>query len=121
MTAADMSSLLGGLLSKVSDGSVQVDLDSVPFASVDAQTRNLEVQILPLLRGEHGTRSIAWQGGPVELWRSRKVPAELARRGWRLALYDGAEELLVLGRGTSALTGHVHVNPAALWKLRKLV
>jgi hypothetical protein len=116
-----MSALLGGLLSKVSDGSIQVDLDSVPFASVDAQARNLEVQIVPLLRGERGTRSIASQGGPLELWRSRRVPAELARRGWRLTLYDGTEELLVLGRGTSPLTGHIHLNPAALWKLRKLV
>jgi hypothetical protein len=121
MTAAEMSALLGDLLSKVSDGTIDVDVDSVPLASVDAKSRNLEVQIVPLLRGERGTRSIAWQGGPLDLWRSRKVPAELARRGWRLTLYDGTEELLVMGRGTSALTGHIHLHPAALWKLRKLV
>jgi hypothetical protein len=121
MTAAGLSALIGGLLSRVSDGSLQVDLDSVPFASVDAQSRNLELQIDPLLREQRGTRKVARPEGSLGVWRSRKIPSELARRGWRLTLYDGTDELLVLGRGTSALTGHVRLNPAALWKLRKLV
>lgn len=121
MSSAEVSRLLGDLLGKVSDGSVQVDIDSVPFASVDAQSRNVAVQIAPLVRGDRGTPSIARPEGPLDLWRSRGVPAELARRGWRLTLYDGTDELLFLGRGTNALTGHVHLNPLALWRLRKLI
>jgi hypothetical protein len=120
-SAAAMSTLLGGLLSRVSAGSAEVALDSVPFASVDAPARNLELQILPLLRGPRGARSTDRPKSPFGVWRSRGVPAELARRGWRLTLYDGTDELLVLGRGTSALTGHVRLHPAALLKLRKLV
>ena len=121
LTAAEMSSFVGSLLSRVSAGSVQVDLDTVPFASVDGEARNLDLQIDPLVRGLAGTRSTPGRGRPIGLWNSRRLPTELARRGWRLTLYDGTNELMVLGRGTSALTGHVHLNPAALWRLRKLV
>ncbi len=121
MTATEMSNLLVRFLSGLSDGSVQVDIDSAPFASVDARSRNLDLQIAPLLRGQRGARSIVREEGPVGLWKARSIPAELTRRGWRLTLYDGTRELLALGRGTSALAGHIHVNPAALWKLRKLV
>jgi hypothetical protein len=121
MKAVEMSSHLVRFLSGLSGGSVQVDIDSAPFASVDASSRNLDLQIAPLLSGQPGTRSIVREEGPAGLWRARSIPTELARRGWRLTLYDGTHELLSLGRGTSALTGHVHVDPAALWKLRKLV
>ena len=121
MTATEMSSLLVRFLSGLSGGSVEVDIDSAPFASVDAQSRNLDLQIAPLLSGQRRGRSIMQLGGPVGLWKARRIPTELARRGWRLTLYDGTHELLALGRGTSALTGRIHVNPAALWKLRKLV
>lgn len=121
MTATEMSRLLVRALSGLSDGSVQVDIDSAPFASVDAQSRNLDLQIAPLLGGQRPARAVLREEGPVGLWRARSIPTDLARQGWRLTLYDGTHELLSLGRGTSALTGHVHVNPAELWKLRKFV
>ncbi len=121
MTVTEMSGLLVRFLSRLSGGSVQIGIDAAPFASVDAQSRNLDLQIAPLLRGQRGARSIVREEGPAGLWRARSIPTELARRGWRLTLYDGTHELLALGRGTSALAGHIHVNPTALWKLRKLV
>lgn len=121
MRATEISSLLVGFLSGFSDGSVQVDIDSAPFASVDASTRNVDLQITPLLSGQRRTRSMVPEVGPVGLWRARSIPTELARMGWRLTLYDGTHELLALGRGTSALTGHVHVSPTGLWTLRKLL
>jgi hypothetical protein len=116
-----VSTLLGGLLGRVSGGSIQVDIDSVPFASMDGQSRDLNLQIDPLLRRQRGSHLAMGHGGPLELWSSRRIPTELARRGWRLTLYDGTDELLVFGRGTSPLTGHIHLNPAALWRLRKLL
>jgi hypothetical protein len=121
MTANEIPNLLVGFLSRISEGSVQVDIDSTPFASVDARSRNIDLQIEPLLTSPRGTRPIGGESVPLALWRSRRVPAELARTGWRVTLYDGTHELLALGRGTSALTGHVHLSPTALWKLRKLV
>ena len=116
----ELSKLFVSLLDAVTDGSAQVAIDSVPFASVDGQTRNIDLQFAPLLRTRSGNRSFVLPEGPLGLWKARRVPSELARRGWRLVLYDGADELLALGRGTSALTGHVHTTPSAFWKLRKL-
>jgi hypothetical protein len=116
----ELSKIFLGLLGRVEDGSVQVAVDSVPFASLDARTRTIDLQLAPLLRARRENRSLAPREGPLALWRARKVPGELAHRGWRLTLYDGTDELLALGRGTSALSGHVHTTPAALWKLRKL-
>ena len=121
MTITGMSNLLARFLSEFSDGSVEVDLDSAPLASLDARSRNLDLQIAPFLGGDLRARSIMREGGPAGLWNARKIPRELARQGWRLTLYDGSQELLALGRGTSALSGHVRVRPAAQWKLRKLV
>jgi hypothetical protein len=121
MVATEMSNLLVRFLSGISAGTMEVDLDSTPFASVDAQSRTLDLQIAPLLSGQHKARSFVPLGGPGGLWKARRIPTELARRGWRVTLYDGSHQLLALGRGTSALTGRIHVNLAALWKLRKLV
>ena len=113
--------LLGAFLGRFSDGSLHIDVDSAPFASMDARSRNLDLQLAPLLGGRRHARRWMREEGPVGLWRARHVPTELARMGWRVTLYDGTHELLALGRGTSALTGHVRVSPAALWKLRRLV
>jgi hypothetical protein len=120
-SATELSELAVGLLSRVSSGSLEIDVDSSPFASVDAQSRSIDVQIAPLLRPRRRASSLLREEGPFAVWKARKIPAEMARAGWRLTLRDGSHELLALGRGTSALTGHVHVNPAALWQLRKLV
>jgi hypothetical protein len=121
MSTAELSRLLVQALGGLTDGSVQVDIDSVPFAAVDARSRNLDLQIAPLLDQARRVRSVARDEGPAGLWTASHIPADLARKGWRLTLYDGPEELLALGRGTSTLTGHVRVHPAQLWKLRKLL
>ena len=121
MGSSDRSRLLADLLSRFSDGSLDVDLDSAPFASVDARTRNLDLQIAPLLSDRRAARRRVRAEGPAGLWNARHLPSELARLGWRVTLYDGPSELLALGRGTSQVTGHVRVHPAALWTLRRLV
>jgi len=119
--APEMSDLLLDLLGKVSDGSVEVDIDSVPFASLDAKTQSIDLQLGPLVSARRANRALLKSEGRLGIWQARKVPGELARRGWRITLYEGGHELLALGRGTSPLTGHVHATPAALWKLRDLV
>jgi hypothetical protein len=121
MSTSDLSRLLVQALGGLTDGSLQVDIDSVPFAAVDARARNLDLQIAPLLGQVPRARSVAREEGPGGLWSASHIPADLARRGWRITLYDGPEELLALGRGASALTGHVRVHPTKLWKLRKLL
>jgi hypothetical protein len=119
--AGEISGLFAELLSGLSGGSAQVQIDSAPFATIDAGSRNLDVQIGPLLHEPRRVRSLVLEEGPVGLWKGRSIPSELARRGWRLTVSEGPDELMALGRGTSALTGHVHVSPAGLWKLRKLL
>jgi hypothetical protein len=121
MSAAEITGLLVGLLGGISGGSAQVQIGSVPLATVDAGSKNLDVQIGSLLNEPRKRRSVVLKEGPVGLWKGRSIPSELARKGWRLTVHDGPDELMALGRGTSALTGHVHVTPAALWKLRKLI
>jgi len=120
-TVPELSRLFVGLLGHLSEGSVEVVLGAEPLASLDARTRNIELQVRPLLAagGPHGTASRI--EGAAELWKARRVPSELARIGWRITVSDGSEELLAVGRGTSALTGHVHAPPATLWKLRKFL
>ncbi|MGI0128653.1 MAG: hypothetical protein ACREEC_00615 [Thermoplasmata archaeon] len=118
---AEVSEFLVRCLGGFSAGSVEVDLDSKAFASVDAQARNVDLQIGPLLSHRREFRLANREEGLAGLFRMRGVPSELALRGWRVALYDGSQELLSLGRGTSAVSGHIHIVPSALWKLRKLV
>jgi hypothetical protein len=120
-TAAGVSSLLGEILNRLTDGTARIDIGATPFAIVDAQSRTVNVQIDPLLGRKASTSPRGVGRGPTGFWNARGIPGELARRGWRLNVYDGPSELLALGRGTSALTGHIHLNPAGLWKLRKLL
>jgi hypothetical protein len=120
-SAAGVSSVLGAILKNLTDGIAQIDIDATRFATVDARSRTLDVQIDPLLDRKASTSTIRVARGPIGLWNTRGVPGELARQGWRLNVYDGPRELLALGRGTSALTGHIHLNPEGLWKLRKLL
>jgi hypothetical protein len=121
MTTAENPNVFVRLLSRLSAGSIRVDIDSVPFATLDARARTLDVQVGPLLHEGHRGRSTSQRRTSFGLWNARRVPGELAREGWRVTLHDGDNELVALGRGTSALTGHVHVSPVGLWKLRKLV
>ena len=119
--AAELSDLVGELLHSISKGSAQVQIGSTPLATLDAGSRSLEIQIGPLLDEPTPLRRARREAGLSGLWKGRSIPSELARRGWRLTISDGTDELLALGRGTSALLGHMHVTPTGLWKLRKLI
>ncbi len=120
VTSESVGSVLVELLRRVAGGTAQADLDGAPFAVIDGEKRNLTVQIAPLLEATQGERS-ARPEVHFRLWEERGVPSALARSGWHVSVRDGPHEMIRLGRDVSALTGHVHVSPTALWKLRRFV
>ena len=107
-----------GLLKRVTGGKLEARIDGNPLVLLDGEHRSLTVQIGPLLT-EGIKPSSVLRAGHLRLWQARGVPSALARSGWDLRLHDGAEELIRLGRNASALTGHVHVSPRTLGKLRR--
>ncbi len=118
MTARQTAEDLVRLLGRISGGAVRATVDGRPFAELDGEHRTLTVEVGSWL--EHGPRGRALlRESHVNLWEARGIPGALARSGWSVRFRDGAEEVIRLGRDASALTGHVHVAPAALWKLRR--
>ena len=116
MSARTTAEGFAQLLSRLAAGSVNAALDGAPLATLDVAHRTLTVQLDPLLAA--GERRPLLSEVRVGLWSARGVPGALARHGWRVSLRRGEQELVGLGRGTSALTGHVRLDPVALWKLR---
>ena len=108
------------LLSRVIGGSAEATIDGRPFASLDGDGRNLTIHI-GLLAGQEQKARTVLRESHLRLWEVRGVPSALARCGWEVSFRDGPRELVRLGRTASALTGHVHVSPAALGRLRKLL
>lgn len=108
---------LVALLSCVAGGSLEARIDGAPFAVLNGRTRDLTLDLgrlapdLPARRLGLGSRLVA-------LWELRGLPSALARSGWQVSLRDGAHELVRMGRSASALTGHIHVSPAAwgIWR-----
>ena len=119
VNAPSTAQALVSLLGRIAGGRAEADVDGVPFAVLDGEKRNLTIQIAPLLEEPPTGRSVLHEGR-LRLWEARGVPSALARAGWHVGFQDGPHEILRLGRDVSALTGHVHVSPAALWKLRRL-
>ena len=120
MTSQSLGSVLVEILRRIGGGTAEADLDGAPLAILDGEGRNLTVQLAPFLevaQREHAPRP----GAELRLWEARGVPSALARSGWHVSLRYGPHEMIRLGRDVSALTGHVHVSPSALWKLRRFV
>lgn len=108
------------LLGRVSGGSLEVEVDGRPLAKIDGEGRTLTVQVAPLLAQGIHVRPILREGH-VRLWQAHGIPSALARAGWQVSLQDGSRELVGLGRAASRLTGHIHMSPTALGKLRRLL
>lgn len=119
MGSESVARAFAGLLARVVGGSAEADVDGAPFVVLDGDKRDLTVQVAPLLDEARQERS-ALHEGHLRLWEARGVPSALARSGWHVSFRDGSHEMIRLGRDVSALTGHVHVSPTALWKLRRL-
>ena len=120
MTATSVAGAFVAWLARISGGRAEADLDGASFVRVDGETRDLTVQLGPLLDERDEERSV-FRPGHLRLWEVRGVPSALARAGWQVSFRDGSHEVIRLGRDVSALTGHVHVSPTALWKLRRWV
>ncbi len=120
MDALKSADLLVEMLHHVTGGSVQARVGGSSVLTLDADAHNLEMDFDLFARLEQRVRSSISPIHPLRWWEIRGVPTTLARSGWQLTLREGPHEILRLGRGVSALTGHVHVRAGALWKLRRL-
>ena len=120
MTSASATSAFLELLGRIAGGTAEAVLDGATLVRIDGTTRDVTVQIAPLLGVARQERPRT-DGVSLRLWEARGVPSALARSGWQVSVRDGPHEMIRLGRDVSALTGHVHVSPAALWKLRRLL
>lgn len=120
MTERPLGEALMRLLDQVASGSAEAKIDGTLVAVLDAEGRNLTIDVDPFLTaGTHDDSP-----GPqahLSLWKNRGIPSALARSGWQVSLQSESRELMRMGRGVSALTGHVHASPTALWKLRRFL
>ncbi len=115
-----MSRAFAESLERISGGSLEATIDGDPFVVVDADHRDVTVQVDRLLERDRSMHAF-FAEERVQLWEVRGIPSALARAGWEVRLRDGPDDLVRLGRGVSTLTGHVHVSLAALRKLRRLL
>jgi len=107
------------LLGMLASGSISIKIDGDPLVSVNADRKDIDVQVAPL-RDHAGDLGSVASGGGMDLLRSAGVPFALARDEWRVSIRDGDRPLIDIGRGTSSLTGHVRVHLAAVDELRRL-
>ena len=120
VSSRSLSRTFAETLERISGGSLEATIDGAPFEVVDADHRDVTVQVDPLLESDRSMHSF-FAEERVRLWEARGVPSALARAGWAVRLRDGPDDLVRLGRGVSTLTGHVHVSLAALRKLRRVL
>jgi hypothetical protein len=108
------------LLERFRGGQASINWNRSSLVVLDADQRNVEVDIGPLVHARHGLVKALNQGhmGGLE---SIGVPGYLASLGWKVTLKDGGQPLLWLGRDVSALTGHVHVKLRALRELTRML
>ena len=107
------------LLSRLRGGEVAVDWNHRPWIHLDGDARNVEVDLDPFTASGGRLRAML-HFGRVAGWKSVGLPKELAQLGWRVSLRSEERPVLELGRGTSAVTGHVHVELRALPHLARL-
>jgi hypothetical protein len=117
MSAATTADSMIHVLRLFQRGSLEARLDGEPFAALDANRRTMSIQLDPVAR--QGRKILA--EGQFSVWKARGIPGALARAGWYVSLREGSDELVGMGYGASALTGHMHVHPTALGRLWKLV
>ncbi len=100
-------------------GSLRVDVQGRDVLRLDGERREVHLQIDPVLamerRGRRKSRAAPW----TPLWEVPGFASGLARSGWSVVLQDGAHEAIRIGHGVSALTGHISMSPAALWRVRR--
>lgn len=106
-----------GLLASVLRGRVEARIAGVPAAVLDGDARELSVD-LRAIGGPRGIGSVLHESH-LGLWSARGVPGALAKAGWSVRLREGEAEVVRMGRGATALTGHLDVHPLAAWRARR--
>jgi hypothetical protein len=120
VTGTERAAEVARILTRLTNGSLRLEVDGRLLAELDAGSRTVRVQAEPILGIERRLRALPSEDRP-HLWEGRGLPGALARTGWRMTVEDGGEELVRVGHGVSALTGHLALSPRALWRLRRLL
>ncbi len=107
------------LLQHIAGGTLEASVNGATLARLDGNGRNLSIQVGPFLSEQSRASSLLHETH-LRLWEAIGVPGALAKNGWHVSLSEGSNELVGIGRDASALTGHVRVGAAAIWKLRRL-
>lgn len=109
------------LIEQLSGGKVSIRWDGVPWVEIDADHRNLEVDVTPVKDLTKDLPRLLLSGGLGEMRQGLAVPRRLSELGWRVTLKVGKRPLAQLGRGSSSLTGNVRVEPRGLPALLRLL
>ena len=111
------------LLETVPAGKMTVSAGGLPFVTVDADNKTLDVDLEKAKgAGLDVSEIIRIEGGRTTTIRgSLSLGGALSRLGWKLNLYSDGDRIISLGRGASRLTGHVSVNPLRLKRLLGLM
>ena len=105
------------LLRQLTGGQFKIQLNGSAIVQVDATARDLEMDVTPIaeLAADRG------KGPSMGLREGLALARGLAKAEWRIRIRKGPHDLATLGRGVSALTGHVSVTPRGLrefWRSR---
>ncbi len=120
MSPSAMEEDLLDLLSTLRSGTVRVAGPEGILALVDADRRTVRMDIQPFVEEWRAFLRAAPKDA-ADVRDGSHLPKALAEEGWQIDLYNRDKEVARIGRGTSALTGHVHVNLAALGLLREML
>lgn len=109
-----------GWLGGVRGGSVRAEIDGSLLAELDAREKTVTVAI-DTFGDDDPPSGLLPAGEHLGWWSALRFPTALAHAGWQVRVQEHGQELARLGRGVSALTGHVRAHPSALGKLRRLL
>lgn len=114
---------IADLLQMFDAGRLTVSVNGLPTLSVDADSKSLGLEargvkesglkLSTMIRAEGQGIGIAGLLNGAE-----SIARTLSEKGWKMTLYDRGDRILTMGRGVSALTGHVGTSPL---KLRRIL
>lgn len=109
-----------GWLGGLRGGTVRATIDGSLLAELDAREKTMTVA-LDTFGDDDAPNGLLPPGEHLGWWSALRFPAALAHAGWQVRVQEHGQELARLGRGVSALTGHVRAHPSAVGRLRRLL
>jgi hypothetical protein len=104
-------------LALLKSGRVMVSINGKPALSLDSGSKSIEAEAKGVKESGLKLMQVLKPEGGL-LRGSEHIARKLSEEGWTFTLYERGEKLLTMGKGASALTGHIHVNPL---KLRRIL